>query len=51
MQNPEFGHWTEGDTNWSEKDTEFLEATTKKGNKGTPTSFKDIKALHESLHY
>ena len=51
MRNPAFGYWTEEETNWSEKDTAFLDATLDKKNKSIPTSFKEIKELHESLGY
>ena len=51
MRNPAFGYWTEEETNWSEKDTAFLDATLKKKNNDIPMSLKDIIEHHESLDY
>ncbi len=51
MKNPAFGHWTVEETNWSEKDTAFIDVTLNKKNDSIPTSLKEIKELHESLSY
>jgi len=51
MSNPAHGHWKEDETNWSEKDTAFIDATITKNHKGITMSFKDIKGMHESLPY
>ena len=50
-RNPAFGYWTEEETNWSDKDTAFIDTVINKNHKGIPTSFKEIKELHESLLY
>lgn len=51
MENPAYGHWSEKETNWSEKDTAFIDNILKKNHKAVPTSLKEIKAKHESLQY
>ena len=51
MRNPAFGDLTEEETNWSEKDTAFINATLNKKNKATPMNLKDIIEFHESLDY
>lgn len=49
-RNPAYGCWSEEETNWSEKDTAFIERTTK-DQEPVPTSLKEIIATHESLGY
>ena len=52
MRNPAHGHWSEEETNWSEKDTAFVENILKKNDRAIRTSIKEIKEKHESLgHY
>ena len=51
MRNPAFGDWTEEETNWSEKDTAFINATLKKKNNDISMNIKEIKEHHESLGY
>ena len=48
-QNPACGYWSEEETNWSPKDTALLEELRSKNEELIPTSFKEIKELHESL--
>ena len=50
-RNPKFGKWTEEETNWSTKDTEFLRYTNENSSGSVPTSLKQLKELHESLPY
>ena len=42
-RNSAFGDWTEEETNWSDKDTAFIDATINKKNNGIPISLKEIK--------
>ena len=51
MKNPAHGYWNEKETNWSEKDTAFINNILKKNSKAIPTSLKEIKEKHESLKY
>lgn len=49
-RNPAYGYWSEEETNWSEKDTALLKELRSKDEKLVPTSFKELKELHESLN-
>ena len=50
MKNAEFDHETEK-ISWSKEDTAFLDYLIKTESKSIPTSFKEIKAMHESIPY
>ena len=50
-RNPEFGNWTEEETNWSDKDTAFMDEIIKNSSGSKPTSLKELKDLHNSLSY
>ena len=39
------------DLEWTDADTEFVRATLRKNQKNIPTSYEEIKAIHESLKY
>ena len=45
-RNPAFGHWTEEETNWSEKDTEFIKEVLKE--EDIPTSYEELLDEYES---
>ena len=50
-RNPAYGCWSEEETNWSPKDTAFIDATLQKKNKRIPISYKEIVEKHKSLEY
>ena len=45
-RNPACGHWSETQTNWSQKDTDFIADVLKE--KPIPTSYKELLAEHEA---
>lgn len=50
-RNPAFGEWTEEETNWSDKDTEFIKEALKNLDKATPTTYEELVARNEAkLH-
>ena len=48
-RNPAYGYWSEEETNWSAKDTAYVEAIKRNNEEFIPISFEEIKRLHESL--
>ena len=48
-RNPAFGKWSEDETNWSDKDTAFMDEVIKNSSGSNPTSLKELKDSHENL--
>ena len=50
MRNPAYGNWSKDDTNWSDKDTKFVEATLKQdNNEEIEITFEEIRKKYGTL--
>lgn len=47
--NDAYGYWTKEETNWSDKDTEFVDDILKKDNKTELIAYQEIRKKYSTL--